>query len=301
MRRVKQAHGLALVVVLALGAMTGCNQDRAIATQRMNEGLGELRAGRTADAVKKLEEATMKDPTYADPPYYLAQVYHQKYEQVDDAIRYYGMALERAPGNPQFHYRYGTVLAAKGRHNEAIGEFQSAVGAHEKFPKAWFRLGLSQLALNQYVDGVSSLTKSIQLDARMRIGHEDPGGAAYHALGDLYLRFGFYDKALKVYENGILNNPDVAQLYRGRGVAQLKLKRFPDAEASFKKAIEMDPGSAPSYFNLALAQREQKQYKAALESIERFLLKADPVDDQVRMAAAGGMRSELMAEMDRKK
>lgn len=295
MRKFTVAMGVMLLAV----SLSGCGQERAIATTAMNDGLNELKSGAASSAVKKLEEAAAADLTYADPHYYLGQIYQQKFEQFDDAERHFGKALERDPENPQFHYRYGTVLAQLGRHGDAITEFQSAVEKHEYFPKAWFRMGLSQLALNQYTDGVSSLTQSIKQDARMRIGAEDLGGAAFHTLGDLYLRFGFYDKALQVYENGILNNPDSAQLYRGQGFAQLKLGRSGDAVKSLEAALQKEPGQATAYFNLALAQREQKMYKEALDNLTRFLSKADPQTDTNRIAAAGGLRSEIMAELEK--
>lgn len=298
-RGMKRAALVLSVALLGVGAL-GCNQDRAVATQLMNDGLSELKAGRTADATKKLEEATMKDPTYADPPYYLAQIFHQKYQQLDDAEDNYATALKRDPENAQFLYRYGAILAEQGKHAQAVDELKKAVEQHKEFPKAWFRLGVSQIAEKQYVDGVASLTESINLDARMKIGAEDPGGAAYHALGDLYLRFYFYDKALKVYANGIENNPTVARLHRGQGVSQLKLKRFADAEASFKKAVELDRTSGTAYFNLAIAQRELGKTKEALDSLQKFLSKADPNVDAVRMTAAGGLRAELQDALEKK-
>lgn len=297
MKSVRDAVAAALMVV-ALGGMSGCSQDRAISTQLMNDGLGSLKGGQTSEAISKLEEAAAKDLSYADPSYYLGQIYHQKYQQLDDAARHYGDALKRDPENPQFSYRYGTVLAEQGKDADAVVAFDKAIAGHESFPKAWFRKGLSEIRMQQYAQGVESLSKSIQLDARMRIGEDDPGGAAYHALGDLYLRYGFYDKALQVYDNGISNNPDSAQLYRGRGVAELKLKRFGEAEQSFKTALEKDPKSAKAFFNLALAQRAQQKDKAALDSLQRFIITADPVEDAIRIMAAGSLKSEIERDME---
>ena len=289
--------GKILWPVLFVLCVAGCSQDRAIATQALNDGLGELRAGRTTDAISQLEKAAASDMTYADPSYYLGQIYHQKYQQLDDAERHYAEAIKRAPDNAQFHYRYGTVLGEKGKHQEAVVEFEDAIKGHEDFPKAWFRKGVNELAMKRYTDGIASLSKSIQLDARMRIGDEDPGGAAYHALGDLYNRYGFYDKALQVYDNGITNNSSSAQLYRGRGVAELKLKRFSEAEQSFRKALELEPKSAKAFFNLAISQHAQQNYKGALDSLQRFIITADPIEDGVRIMAAGSLKSQIQDEM----
>jgi tetratricopeptide (TPR) repeat protein len=296
--------------VALCAALVGCSQDRATSTQSLNDGLGELNSGQVSGAIEKLERAAASDPTYADPDYYLGQIYHQKYGQFDDAARHYANAIKRAPDNPQFHYRYGTVLAEqakkakdpaaqRSKHADAVAAFNDAIKGHETFPKAWFRKGLSELAMQQYTEGVSSLSKSIQLDATMRIGDEDPGGAAYHALGDLYNRYGFHDKALQVYDNGITNNPGSAQLYRGRGVAELKLKRFAEAEQSFRAALEKEPRNAKAFFNLAMSQHAQSKYKDALDSLQRFIITADPIDDGVRIMAAGSLRSQIEADMER--
>lgn len=285
--------------VVLCATLVGCSQDRAISTQSLNDGLGELNSGQVSGAIEKLERAAASDPTYADPDYYLGQIYHQKYSQLDDASRHYANAIKRAPDNPQFHYRYGTVLGEQGKHADAIAAFDDAIKGHEVFPKAWFRKGLSELAIQQYTEGVSSLSKSIQLDATMRIGDEDPGGAAYHAIGDLYNRYGFHDKALQVYDNGITNNPASAQLYRGRGVAELKLKRFAEAEQSFRAALEKEPRNAKAFFNLAMSQHAQSKYKDALDSLQRFIITADPIDDGVRIMAAGSLRSQIEADMER--
>ncbi len=294
-------------------ALVGCSQDRAIATQAMNDGLAELNSGQASGAIDKLKKAAASDATYADPDYYLGQIYHQKYQQLDDAARHYGNAIKRAPENPQFHYRYGSVLSEQGfkldgegkgdqsrvKHTDAIAAFNEAIKGHEEFPKAWFRKGLSELALQQYTEGVASLSKSIQLEPSMKIGDSDPGGAAYHALGDLYNRYGFHDKALQVYDNGITNNPDSAQLYRGRGVAELKLKRFAEAEQSFRSALEKEPKNAKAFFNLAMSQHAQKKYKAALDSLQRFIITADPVEDSIRIMAAGSLKSQIQTDMER--
>ena len=292
---------LTLLPLLFLGALAGpfgCNQDRAIATKSMNDGLGELKANRTGDAVKLLEEATAQDQTYADPPYYLGQIYHQKYEQLADAERFYAEALKRDPDNAQFMYRYGTVLAGQEKHSEAVAQLREAVKVHPDFPKAWFRLGLSQIATQDYTGAIASLTRSIELDPSLQIGEKaDRSGVGYHALGGLYLRFYFYDKALQVYENGVANNPNNDQLYRGKGLAQLKLKRYDDAMNTLEKAVSLDPSDAKGYFNLAIAQKEAGQGKAALGSLEQFLNRGDSTTDAIRLQAASAMRGELRQKL----
>lgn len=285
-----------LLLSLSLGA---CNQDRSIAVRRMNEGLNDNSAGRLSDALKRLQEATETDPTYADPPYYLGQLQHQKSNNLEEATASFKTALKRDPENPQINYKLGSVLAEQKKYGEAIEHFRKAVEKEKTFAKAWYRLGASQLSLQEYAPGVESLMNSIKADPTMTFSETDPGGVAFHSLGDLYITFRFFDKALSTYEEGIKFNPKAAVLHHGHGVAALKLERFSAAADSFKKALELDPAMVSAYFNLAVAQHSAGQTKDALKTLEIFMARADQGKDAARLAAASALSSELEASLQK--
>ena len=289
-------------VALCLGALTSlsaCNQDRAIAVRRMNEGLNENQGGRMAAALEKLEEAVRADATYADPPYFLGQIQHQKAKRLEDAVASYREAIKRDPDNAQFHYKLGMVLVEQGKHSEAVSSLRKAVTQEKDFAKAWFRLGASQLHLKEYTEGVQSLMTSIKADPTMTFSEADPGGVAFHTLGDLWITFRFYDKALQVYEEGLKFNPKAPYLWQGQGVALLKAGRYPQAVDSFKKAIELDAASTPAYFNLAVAQHASGQTQDAVKTLDLFMARGDQVKDAARLAAASALSAELNAALQR--
>ncbi|MGM0556877.1 MAG: tetratricopeptide repeat protein [Myxococcota bacterium] len=256
----------------------------------MKDALQEYNSGSTTDAIKDLKEAHEMDPTWAKPALNLAQIYHDRLGEYENAERYYREAMSRDPDNKVIPYKLGKVLADMGRHDEAASVLSTTVQDHPDYAKAWFRLGESQLAMADYPDAVESFMKSIEASPRMKIGEDDPGGAAYHALGDLYLRFDFNDKALKVYENGITNNPEAPRLHHGRGLAQLKLERYQQAAESLRKALELKESYASASFNLAIAQNAMGQRDEAIERLERFLTRAE---DQARVVAAQGLLQKL--------
>lgn len=297
-RRPHFAASLLLLALLSVGTMA-CGQERSIAVRTMNEALSENQTGNTSDAIKMLKQAVNEDVTFADPPYYLGQLYHQKYNQLGDAESSFKRALERAPDNPQFLYRLGTVQAEQGKHDDAIGNLRKAVEKEPTFAKAWFRLGLSQREKGEFEDAVNSFSKSIEHDPRMSFGKGEEGGQAFHAIGDIYILFRFYDKAEEVYKAGLEQNPDTAQLLRGMGLAQVNLKKFSEAQSNLEKSLEIDPSKATAYFSLAKAQQEQKQYKQAVKTLDRFITSADPSRDSARMGAASAMRSELEGQLNK--
>jgi tetratricopeptide (TPR) repeat protein len=290
-RTVFDSRVLALAAVLCLiGLLSGCNFDRAEASAKMKEALAEYQNGSTTDAIKELKEAHEMDPTWAKPALNLAQIYHDQLGEYENAERYYREAMSRDPDNKKIPYKLGTVLADMDRHDESVSVLKTAVQEHPNYAKAWFRLGESQVAMGDYPDAVDSYMKSIEANPRMKIGDEDPGGAAYHSLGDLYIRFDFNDKALKVYENGILNNPEAPRLHHGQGLAQLKLERYQQAAESFRKALELKESYASASFNLAIAENAMGQREQAIQRLEAFLSRAE---DQARIVAAQGLLQKL--------
>ena len=282
------------VACVAVIALSGCHSmDRAEAVSEMNKGLEALEGGRTLDAVRHLKEASTIDPQFAEPPYYLGQIYHRKLSEPDSAEQNYREAMNRDESNAQFAYQLGTILQEQNKHADAIACLKKATDAKPDFAKAWFRLGLSLDFEKDYTAAIDAYTKSIHANARMRMDKEDKGGAAYHALGDLYNRFGFYDHALKVYSNALQNNPDVPRLLSGQGVAQLKLKRFAEASTSNTKALEIDPSQTTAIFNRAVAYMAEGLTDKAVQGFEEFVSRADGERDEARIIAAQGFMQQI--------
>lgn len=285
------------LVVLGF-VVAGCDQDRAIAVQRLNEGLKAYEQGQTVKAVEKMKEAAQADADFAKPHYQAAQLYEMDLNEPAEAEQHYRQALDIEPDNSEFSYGLGRVLAAQDDYAGAVKAFQKTIDADEKHAKAWFRLGLAQRALGEHAKAVESFMESIKANARLKMDEDDPGGAHYHALADLYVQFGFFDKALEVYENGIQNNSESPRLFQGRGVAQLELERFSDAAESFEKALELDSTAATAFFNLAVAHEKLDRPKAAMEALQKFQDYAERSKNQARIAAAQGMMQDLEKQME---
>lgn len=300
MRRGRWCQWTSATVILALALLgtMGCDRDRAVAVRKLNEGLKAYEQGQTVAAVEKMKEAAQTDGDFAKPHYQAAQLYEMDLNEPEKAEQHYRDALDIDGENADYAYGLGRVLADQDKYEESIDAFKKVVDIDENHAKAWFRLGRAQRAIGEHAAAVESFMKSIEANPRMRMGEEDPGGAHYHALADLYVEFGFYDKALAVYENGVENNSESPRLFQGRGVAQLELERFEDAAASFEKALELDSTRSTALFNLAVAHQKMGRPKGAMDALEKFLEMAKRADNQARIAAAQGMMQELEKQME---
>ncbi len=291
-RRLRVVGALAACLVVLI--LAGCgSMDRAEAIRTMNEGLEAYQLGDTIEAVGLLKQAGQTDPSYAEPPYYLGQLYHMKLEEPDNAIHYYREALTRDEDNPQIAYRLGTVMSQQGKWEEAETYFTQATTNKPDFAKAWFRRGLAQNAQRKYTDAVDSYMESIKANARMKMDEEDLGGAAYHALGDLYIRFKLFDKAIKVYENGLENNADVPRLHMGLGVAQLNAEQYAEAEKSFSAALAADASLSTAVFNRGVALMQLGRTEDAVAAFEDYSVRANPENEQAQITAAQGFVQQI--------
>ncbi|MFB6373883.1 MAG: tetratricopeptide repeat protein [Bradymonadaceae bacterium] len=303
-RRSVGTGALWLVVAIVLGLATGasgCDRDRARAVRVLKKGLQAYSRGETVSAVEKMVKAAEIDDDFAKAHYQAAQVYEVDLEEYGKAERHYRDATDIDPDDPKFTYGLARVLAAQGDYEEAISYYRKTIDNDKKHGKAWFRLGIAQRTLGKHADAVDSFMKAIEVAPRLRMDEEDTGGAQYHALGDLYVEFGFYDKALKVYENGLVNNSKCPRLFQGRGVAQLELERYEAAAESFQKALEIDESNTSALYNLAVARQKMGKPEEAIKVLEKFLRVANRGDNRARIAAAQGLMNKLEDELEKKK
>lgn len=289
------------IVLLGAGLLANCSMSRARAIRRLNDGLKSYQQGKTIEAIEEMKKATKADPEFAKPHYQMAQIYEMDLSDPDKAIQHYRQALELKPENANYAYKLGRVIASEGDHEDAITQFEKATQADEKHSRAWFRLGLSQRTLGEHAAAVESFMQAIKSSPRIpTAGVEIEGPTAdhyYHALGDLYVEFDFYDKARRVYKNGIQNIPESARLYEGLGVSQLEQELYSEAAQSFEKALEFSSTRSTALFNLGVARQKMEQPKGAMKALNQFLQVAERSKNQARIAAAQGIIQEIEKEM----
>lgn len=287
--------GLAAVILMGLMS-TGCNADRTEAVRAYNEGLEAFESGSSSKAVQRMEAALEQDPTFTVAAYTAGQIQQQRLGDPDGAVQNFRRALDHDPDNPRYAYRLGSALADLGEHEEAIGHFEKAVAEDPDYSRAWFEQGMSQETVGDFVEAVESFTKSIETNPRLRMDEDDPGGEAYHALADLYLRFRLYDHAVQVYENGVSNNPSSERLHHGQGVALMRLDRHGDAVDAFESALEIDPEHGSANFNIAVAQHESGDRDAAMEQLEQLIEQGGAGMTEPRRQAAQALLDDLSQE-----
>jgi tetratricopeptide (TPR) repeat protein len=70
-------------------------------------------------------------------------------------------------------------------------------------------------------------------------------------------------------------NPQSADAFTWRGIAENQLRQFQAAQGDFQAALRLDPASLPAHYNLALSLIRTGQSAPAIEQL-RFVVKAQP-------------------------
>jgi tetratricopeptide (TPR) repeat protein len=86
-------------------------------------------------------------------------------------------------------------------------------------------------------------------------------GAAIEAM-----KAGRHDEAIAKFQEVIIKVPNCVDCYYNIGVSQMAKQQYTEAEASFKKAIELKPDNADAYTALANLYNSQKKFDLAAEA-----------------------------------
>lgn len=217
-------------------------------------GLGRisLSRGRTAEARSDFRKACELFPTYGAAHYELAQV-DRKLGKVDESQHEISLYLQHRTLVPPVEDplrdelrqldEAAPSLLERGIELQQAGRTQDAIAAHER---------------------------ALQLDPKLVRAHIN--------LITLYGETGDFQKAEEHYQAAVKLNPhQFPDAYYDHGVLLMKEGKLADAEAAFRKALEINPNYADAHNNLGfLLERQGKiadaveQYRAAAEEEPDF-------------------------------
>lgn len=177
-----------------------------------------------------------------------AESYLQK---IDDAERDYKEAIELDPNNHMCQCIYGEFLLTQHRTLESIPYLQKA----------------SDLAHANNLDGVDDIDKLLELAKNAKVN------AICYKAKDLS-RLNKDEEAMKILDQGIIENPDATQLYYLRGAIFAFQRKYPEAIKDQDKVIEMSKDKflkSGAYLNKALIAVSLKNDIEAEEFFKKAL------------------------------
>ncbi len=176
------------------------------------------------------------------------------------------VALAPAPGLSPAELRavqaYNKGVDAKEPADKAKA-YRLAVKVLPDFYEAWFNLGISATALEEFDEAEHAYRQARALN---------PGALkTQRNLGRLYLKQSKRKEALACFKQASILAPADAQSYNDLGEAHRQLAQHPQAIQAFSKAIELRPGYAQAHFNLGLSEANGGDPRAAASHFETYL------------------------------
>ncbi len=222
------ALGLALAVALAC-AHDPSRKERESAEIHYNLGTEALRGGRTQDALKEYDEALALDGAFADAHLGRGLVLEFGFGRLDEAEREYRRAIALRASFSDAHNDLGQLLAKAGRLDEAVSEFDRALGnmLYKEPYVARCNKGEALHRLGKKEEGIAELRTCLSLSPRYCHGHRQ--------LGRLQLAEGRVKEALEALGEYARYCDKSADAHYQLGLALLKAGDGEKAREAFQR------------------------------------------------------------------
>lgn len=199
---------------------------------------------------------------------------YMKQNMYDQAITEFNNALSINSEWFPAYYNRAIAYANTHRYKEALNDFNYLIANFPGHAESYFNRGIVYENLGVYPQAIQDYTETIKLRPDFIM--------AYHYRGIARFRMNDFEGALTDYNqalelgNGISMDVATAKefglnssaLYFNRGVVMQKKGNIEAAIKDYTAAIHIDPSSAKSYYNRAIAQMALNRKGEALKDLE---------------------------------
>ncbi|MBN1825481.1 MAG: tetratricopeptide repeat protein [Candidatus Eisenbacteria bacterium] len=159
-----------------------------------------------------------------------------------DSLTLYADALRAGPVSPRVLYNYGCALMRSGRGGEAIGVFKETIRLDPSYGKAYNNLGLAYREKGLKDEAARCFRDALRLDP----GHV----SAAVNLSALLAESGDIEGAIECRRRVAVLNGSDSKNRNDLGVLLAMSGRYTEAEAEFRRALELSPGFPEARENL---------------------------------------------------
>lgn len=164
---------------------------------------------------------------------------------------------------------------------ENASEVEEYIKAIERNPKATFEeKAISDAFVLQRSEKIEEAIEKWRSIANIAEGHDKAlAFQAWASAGFLYINKRMGKEALTALDKALNLKPDSAEVYNGKGMAELILENYHNALADCDEAIRLKPDYAEAYNNRALIKQLFERYQDALADCDEAIrLKPDYIE-----------------------
>jgi tetratricopeptide (TPR) repeat protein len=165
--------------------------------------------------------------------------------RLDEAMAQYQTAMDISPDLAEVPNNLGNALTGLNRLDEAIAQYQKSLTIRPDYAEAHNNLGNRLVHLHRLDEAMAHYRKALELKPDFIEAHNNLG----NALADR----GRLAEAMAHYQTALEIKPDYAEAHNNLGNALVRLNRINKAIAHYQKALEIEPDYADAHNNLGLA------------------------------------------------
>ncbi len=227
-------------------------------------GYAHLLQERYEQAIPSLEESVRLEPDKAERLNALAQAYEFVGDRDPVRVeRLYREALRIQPKLTDIRLNLGRFLQARGRADDAAGEYRQVIADESWNALGYYNLGTVALQQGLLDEAETHLRQAIQLDPM--------DGASLSNLGLVHLQRNEISQAREVLLTAVERAPENAEALDNLGSLYLNLEIEEEAVEYLSRAATLMASSADIHAKLALALFRIERYEEAERSARRAL------------------------------
>jgi tetratricopeptide (TPR) repeat protein len=191
-----------------------------------------------------------------------ALAHHQK-GQLAEADKFYRQARAVQPNHFDLLHLSGALAFQQARYPEALDLLTKALRINPRSPQCIMRLGLTQVALGNFIAGEAQLRQATKADPKSI--------DSWSGLAVVLRNLGKIDESIAAHQKVAELNPKSAEPHAMMGGLISETKGATAAIPHFRRAIELDPHYAAGWCNLGISLLGQHHYAEAREALDRAL------------------------------
>ncbi len=224
-----------------------------------------LQQNQPSQAALALDEAISKNPNFTEAILARAEL-NLRTGHPQPAADALEQLLKKHAGFRPAQLLLADAYRALGRLDDTAAIFRKQIEAAPKAPEAYFFLGVTQVQQNKPEEARKSFEKVLELAPDNIL--------AIDQLVDLDVKAKDFAAASQRVDEQLKKHPEAAASYLLQGKVQIAQGKWKEAEATLKKALELDPNSGPAYDMLVRSYLATNRLPEAAQELERVLAKA---------------------------
>jgi serine/threonine protein kinase/Flp pilus assembly protein TadD len=190
--------------------------------------------------------------------------------------------VRKTPITTAAEYRaVGMARLREGKLDEAVSAFEQALERRPDDLWAKYDHGMASFRLGHFQEALTDF------DSCTALRPKSPD--CFYNRGRAYESLGQYEHAILDYQHAITLRDDYLDATISLGLLQYQLKHETEAEATFQKALSIDPQSSLAHFNLAQIRLARGDQVGALKHLDQAssLPEARSLRDRIERSAKG--------------